>query len=298
MAIISGLNFTVEHAINDKLPFLKVLVNIVDGNVQTTVYRKPTDACLCLNAKSECPNKYKLSVIKGFLHRAKSLSSDRKDMFIEIDRAKQILINNGYSNSIINAEIRKFLNQDTSLKAIVTGVTYNLYYKNVMHSNYRADEISIKRIITSNVILKNNNNKINVIVYYKTKRTKQLIMKNNQGPKVRDLSKARLVYDFQCKKEACKQLQLSETRYTGLTTCHLTRRLSYHLQSGAIRKHFEQKHTCRVTRQEIVDWTKIRYFERDVNRLEILESLIIIHEDPALNRQDTGKPRLLCVYGN
>ena len=73
MALISGLNFTVEYAINNKLPFLNVLVYIDGGNVKTTVYRKPTDAGLCLNAKSECPNQYKLSVIKGFLHRAKNL---------------------------------------------------------------------------------------------------------------------------------------------------------------------------------------------------------------------------------
>ena len=90
----------------------------------------------------------------------------------------------------------------------------------------------------------------------------------------------------------------SQTKYVGLTTCQLTRRMSYHLQSEAIRKHSEIHHNIKVTRKEIEMWTNIRYFEQNVNRLSILESLIIYHEDPALNRQDTGKSRILKLYGN
>ena len=102
----------------------------------------------------------------------------------------------------------------------------------------------------------------------------------------------------ECQKDACKHLPPSKTKYSGLTTCQLTRRLSYHLQNGAILLHFQQKHGRKITRDEIVRWTKIRYCEHDVNRLEILEFLIILYEDPMLNRQDTGKSRLLKVYGS
>ena len=106
------------------------------------------------------------------------------------------------------------------------------------------------------------------------------------------------VYEYKCQKDACMHLPPSQTKYVGLTTCQLTRRLSYHLQNGAIKKHSEINHDEKVTRKEIELWTKIRYFERDVNRLSILEALIIYHEDPALNRQDTGKYRILKLYGN
>ena len=78
----------------------------------------------------------------------------------------------------------------------------------------------------------------------------------------------------------------------------MSRRLSFHLQTGAIRKHSENTHGARITRKEIERFTTVRYVERDINRLEILEALIINAEDPEVNKQDTGKVRTLKLYGN
>ena len=78
----------------------------------------------------------------------------------------------------------------------------------------------------------------------------------------------------------------------------MSRRLSIHLQTGAIRQHSEKTHGIKITRKEIESFTRVRYVERDINRLEILEALIINAEDPEVNRQDTGKIRTLKLYGN
>ena len=43
--------------------------------------------------------------------------------------------------------------------------------------------------------------------------------------------------------------------------------------------------------------TKARYYQSDFRRLEILEALIIQREDPEINRQDTGKVRILKLHG-
>ena len=67
MILISGLNFTVEESIDSKLPFLNVLIEKTETAIKTKVYRKPTDVQMCLNAEGECPDRYKLSVVKGFL---------------------------------------------------------------------------------------------------------------------------------------------------------------------------------------------------------------------------------------
>ena len=67
---ISGMNFTIEKSVENKLPFLNVLVEKHNDTYKTTVYRKPTDNGKCLNAKSECPDRYKTEVVKGFLMRA------------------------------------------------------------------------------------------------------------------------------------------------------------------------------------------------------------------------------------
>ena len=77
----------------------------------------------------------------------------------------------------------------------------------------------------------------------------------------------------------------------------MSRRLTFHLQDGAVQRHHREAHKEKVTRKEIETCTKIRYQERDTNRLEILEALIIHFEDPVINRQDTGKIRVLKLYG-
>ena len=122
-------------------------------------------------------------------------------------------------------------------------------------------------------------------------------MKNNLTPKLRELARTNLIYDFTCSIDDCKHLPTKQVRYSGLTTCTLSRRLSFHLQEGAIQKHCQSAHGRPITRDEIVSMTKARYHVRDVRRLEILEALIIRLEDPDVNKQDTGKVRFLKLHG-
>ena len=143
----------------------------------------------------------------------------------------------------------------------------------------------------------NANDRLKVIIYYQSIKTRNLVMKNNLSPKLRDLARTNLIYDFTCKTGECIHLPKQQVRYTGFTTCTLSRRLSFHLQKGAIRSHYESCHGRNITRAEIVEMTTARYYERDVRRLEILEALIIRCEDPEINKQDTGKCRVLKLYG-
>ena len=297
MMTISGMNFTFERSVNNKLPFLNVLVDVTDGQVRTSVYRKPTDVGKCLNAVSECPDRYKISVVKGFLFRAKTLSSDRDEMLLEMNRSKQILVNNGYTNKLIDDEIRKFLRREASQQQPPTTTTHKIYYKNFMNHNYKRDEKAIKDIINNNVKVINSGERLQVVIYYKSIKTRNLFMKNNLSPKLRELARTNLIYDFTCKTGECTHLPTNKKRYSGLTTCTLSRRLTFHLQKGAIRSHFESCHGRNITRAEIVDMTKARCYQRDVRRLEILEALIIQREDPEINRQDTGKVQILKLHG-
>ena len=110
-----------EEGIDNKLPFLNVMVEKLDGMYKTNVYRKSTDIGTCMNAAGDCPELYRSSVIKGFLYRAKTLCSDRNDMLLEIKMSQQILINNGYSNSMVNNEIHRFLQKDSNEKRETKG---------------------------------------------------------------------------------------------------------------------------------------------------------------------------------
>ena len=190
MMLMSGLNFTAELAINNKLPFLNVLVENTEEGFHTIVYRKPTDVGSCMNAAGDSPRQYRLSVIKGFLHRAKSLCSEQTDFIAEIKHAKQILINNGYTNSEVDTEIRRFLtnlNQQTTKTP--ENNRYVLYFRNYMNTSYQHDERSLKEIITDNISMKNKEDKLQLVIYYKSLKTCNMVIKNNLTPKPRELAK-------------------------------------------------------------------------------------------------------------
>ena len=216
---------------------------------------------------------------------------------IEINRVKQILINNGYTNKVVDAEVKMFLRSNTCANANSSVNIHNIYYRNYMNCSYRKDEQSLKEIIKENIKVKSAEHQVKLIIYYKTRKTRDMFMKNNLGPKVRDLAQTHVVYEYNCQIGVCKHLPRSKTAYDGLTTCTLSRRLSNHLQKGAILQHCLDVHNTKITRKDLEKSISIRYNERDCNRLSILEALIIYEEDPIINKQDTGKRRTLKLYG-
>ena len=234
MITISGLNFTYETSINDKLPFLNVLVEKNGGVFKTSVYRKPTDNGVCMNASGDSPKQYKVSVIKGFLYRAKSICSYKNELLLEIKRSKQILINNGYSNRDVDNEIRRFLKLSES-------TTHTLFYRNYMNSHYQKDEKALKDLVRENVTMKENN-KLKLVIYYKNRKARDLVMKSNLGNDVRELARTNIIYDIDCNKGDCEHLPKRNRSYSGLTTCTMSQRLTYHLQDGAVQRHHKEVH--------------------------------------------------------
>lgn len=166
-----------------------------------------------------------------------------------------------------------------------------------MNPKYKEDEKMLKRIINDHVNVLDKSENVKLIIYYRSRKTRDLVMKNNLTPKLRDLARTNLIYQFRCSIDECAHRNRSEVSYTGLTTCTLSRRLSGHLQKGAILEHALQTHERKITRKEIVDMTKARYYQSNYRRLETLEALIILQEDPVINRQDTGRTKVLKLFG-
>jgi hypothetical protein len=272
------------------------MVDCSSGNFVTSVYRKPTDAGIYLNAKSECPLRYKKSVLIGFLKRAHKVSTTWELFNIEVTRIKQLLINNGYSNSFVDTEVRKFLSTiDQNLVDSSNDVPIKtLYYRNQFHQNYKLDEQIIKKIVRSNI--NTNHCNLKIIVYYKCKRTSNFVMVNNQSAKSkRPLMKSHVVYMFSCPNNDCRHNE--RNCYIGHTRCTLSHRLSGHQQQGSIHDHFLEKHDTRISRTQIVENTRIRYIEHDPYRLKILEALVIKFESPNLNSQlEAGVSRILKLF--
>ena len=290
----SVLKFTYELHTNNTLPFLDILVKLDNNSFITSVYHKPTDFGKCLNANSECPDKYKRSVITNYINRAYRYSHDWQTFHNEIERVKQMLINNNYSNSLVDFEINKYLDKLFADSNHQTRNNIPIYYHNQMHSNYKIDERVLKDIIYNNINCRDPQDRINLIVYYKNKTTANLVMKNNMSPPPPTLQQTNLVYEFKCPLSHHNVIP----SYIGYTTTRLVRRLESHVQKGSIKDHFLRDHNMKLTKQHLTENTSILTKASDKYRLMIKEALYISQNSPVINTQCDNFALTLKLFRN
>ena len=291
----SVLRFTFELSIQQKIPFLDVYINGSSGRYQTCVYKKVTDAGKCLNARSECPERYKSGVVLALLHRAFKISSDWTLFNIEVMRIKQVLINNGYSNQVFDTHLRSFLTKHHQPAPSInsTGTNHLVFYCNQMSSAYKTDERILKSIVYNNTRCTQPDDKLQLVTYYRNKKTASLIMKNNLNPPADMLKQTNVVYQYKCNLGDCA---LQTVNYVGETTTTLSKRISGHLQSGAPKQHTLLTHGMDLTRNQMVDNIQVLYHAPDFQHLTIMEALIIRRDKPVINQQDTGITRTLQLF--
>ena len=161
-----------------------------------------------------------------------------------------------------------------------------------MSASYKLDVRIIKNIVRNNTLMVNDNEKLDFVVYYKSPRTKQLIMKNNSVIKDK-LNNTNVIYKFNCPNEDCMLLSVN---YVGSPSTTLSRRLTMHLANGAIKGHMLEKHNSNIGREHLVNHTEILHKHNDTFRMLIYEALHIKFHNPDLNRQDTGSTRILLLF--
>lgn len=154
-----------------------------------------------------------------------------------------------------------------------------IYYHNQMHDNYKIDERIIKSIINDNTN-SINNEKLQIIIYYKNSKTHNLVMKNNMQPPTETLQKTNVVYQFYCPIPHCKA-----ESYIGLCQTTLLRRLAMHGVGGSIFKHFTDKHNTKPTRDQLTANTSIIAQANTRKNLTIKEALLILEHQPTRNYQ-------------
>ncbi|KAF0294015.1 hypothetical protein FJT64_000782 [Amphibalanus amphitrite] len=181
---VSGLSFTVEESVANKISFLDVSIDAASGNFTTSVYRKPTDNERCLNGGSECPQRYKDGVVRAYVHRALRHCSSWPLVHQELQRIKQVLVNNDYDLTTIDQQIQSIVNNHINKGSQTTsneGNVISLYYKSQMTSGYRAEESALKNIIRRNCKPVHPEDRIKISIYYQSPTTTSLIMKNNMA---------------------------------------------------------------------------------------------------------------------
>ena len=288
----SALQFTYEMSANNILPFLDINVSIQNGQYSLSVHRKTTDKGKCMNPSSECPDRYKRSVIRAYLYRAHKTCSDMNERKSEIERCKQILINNGFTNREVDKEINGYRNT-ANASADETNEVIKLFYENQMTNSYKTDERVLNQIIERNVNVLGNA-RLKVIVYYKNIYTKHHVIKNSPSTQRSALQKTNVVYKISCPDEDCVLLQ--NVNYIGMTCTTLSRRITCHLTAGAPKEHFRRFHGVTVTRKMLEDNVSILNQVADRRRLAISEALLIEKHRPAINNQFSGSNRILKLF--
>ena len=280
----SVLRFTYEKHRDNCLAFLDVIVKATPDRYITSVYVKPTNTGQTLNAKSECPSKYKQSVLRAFVARAIKTSSTHELMHTELNRVKQLLVNNGYCNSEIDQEINKQLERQRQSKVTESknGKSHILYYRNYMNTQYKTDEKILKDIIKKNVKCNSDSEHIELRIYYQGQKTSQLVMKNNPNV-TKPSNRTNVIYKFSCSHEDCRS---RDAYYLGATTTTLTRRLTMHLreETGPV-EHWITKHKQKPSHKTLKENTKTFDIINDHYRLFIQEALYIARYKPPLNTQ-------------
>ena len=121
-------------------------------------------------------------------------------------------------------------------------------------------------------------------------------MRNNLSHEPDPLMATNVIYEYKCITGDC-ELQL-DSKYIGMTTTTLSRRMTMHLASGGPKSHSQQQHHQTLSRQDLVANTKIIGRSDDFTRLQVLEAVHIKTKQPTINNQSTGASRILRLLGD
>ena len=136
-----SIKFEMKYS-KDKIEFLDTLIyKDKNNNIQTTLYKKPTDRQNYIHSKSAHPFSLKKSIAYSQALRLKRICSTTGEYEKHTENLKKQLIKKGYPETMVNEEIQKATNQNrTGLlnrQKTETGnhltlcVTYNRTLRNI-----------------------------------------------------------------------------------------------------------------------------------------------------------------------
>ena len=278
----SVLGFTIERSHNRQLPYLDAMVMQNDNRFQTKVYVKKTNVGRCLNARSECPDSYKRSVVAAYAKRALTHTTTWGEMHCELERVRQMLTNNGFRDDMIESVISSVLNKYSDEDATSKCNTNRIVIPHCMTygTNFQPESDTVRRIVKHGVSPVDSQEEVTLRIYCRPNLTASLIMKNSNTPKPALENETNVVYRFECTVGACRGRKVD---YIGLTTTTLRKRMENHRYNGAISGHFKNVHERRPTTNELLQNSTILHRVQNFQRLAITEAVCIELRKPLLN---------------
>ena len=187
------------------------------GNITTSVYIKPTDKGVYTNYLSHIcqTHNYKKSIIKTLVIRAIKYSLNWLTFNSEIDRIKQVLVNNNFPLYLIDTIVQRSLSKHLTPSDVMPNDPITFYVRlNNLHT-MKLDEKTLKNILPHHVIPTNKYRQIKFISYLKPVKLCSFFSTRLSRT---NLEKASVVYQFSCTEAGC------QASYIGHTTCTLKMR--------------------------------------------------------------------------
>ena len=217
-----SIQFTMEVATNDRLPFIGMEIIKIDGSLETCVYRKKTNEGLLLHYQSHVDSRYKRSLLRTMLDRAKRLSSTQDFLLPECKNLKGIFLKLKYPEKLIDSAINRLHHPTDPVQTPANSpVRITLPFK-----DQKSADVVRRR-------LGDLGTKINQQlqpVFTSKKIADHLKVTEEKPPLINQQS---VVYEFTC--------DLCDTNYIGYTCRHLHQRVEEHKHS-VIGKHFRDVH--------------------------------------------------------
>ena len=104
-----SLKFTMELPADNTIPFIGIQIIKNGTELETRVYRKPTNTGLLLHFQSHVDKRYKTGLLKTMLHRAHALSSTTEAFNKECAKLRSIFSRLDYPIGLVNSTINMFI---------------------------------------------------------------------------------------------------------------------------------------------------------------------------------------------
>lgn len=268
-----SIKFTHETEKDGKMPFLDVEVMRIENNkLGFKIYRKPTNTCTFINAKSFHCSNHKYAAFNSMVFRACSIPMSDIHFEDEINFIRNVAIKNGFGTNFLNGMIKRHqrnihrsetttLSREKDERVRFIGMTYfpkvTDRLKNVFHENGLAIAYRSNNKIKSNLLS-----------------TKDKIDKNDRSG----------IYEVKCGTENCNKVYVGQTQRAARVRFKEHKKC---IDSGTVSNSAIAQHV--VINEHDVRPEDFRLIKEanGFHRLNTLEAIHIHkHKNNALNRND------------
>ena len=272
-----NIKFTFEKQVQDKLPFLDILIDNSSTSLVTSVYHKQTYTGLLTNFLSFTPFAYKTGLIKCLIDRAFKINNTWSGFHKDKEEIFKTLLKNMYPLDLLNKTCKNYLDKkfqsriERNAQEREENEPPRVRYFKLPYIGKFSDSAQKKINFLSKKFCKNS--KIKLV--FTTFKTKNYFSSKDRFPS--NLS-SYVVYEFNC--AGCNSCYIGETHR------HLPTRIDEHFrtdQKSHIYKHIRKNMECfeRVTPEcfSILDTATTKF------QLKLKEGMYIGWKKPNLNRQ-------------